>query len=311
MYLTYLFFLSRLALALTQWYEPSAKEVVISQQQQQQRQHSSNEAFSARSTIECTLKCQLTATILEIESVFVEKDQKCFCLSPGDNEIEASTDDGVVAHSTPHKLCPKKSCKEVKKVCPKCGSGFYTMEFDEATKVYCDMTTEQGGWLMVGNVTVTSSPFSTSNLQLNTLSDLHNVQGGEFLLKVALLTDLQTYTGFTEVRVMCYKTGHKRKVHAIVYGEQVMQMIVGVSYFHGYCQQIRFLSDDTSSLRQNYGCSDLRGGYWNEKSLYERVIWVYSGPLVWLTSDGARAECDDISYLGGFSKYGQFQFYVR
>ena len=102
MYLAYLLFLSKISLSLSQqWYEPSTEEITISQQQDM-----SIEPFSARSNIECTLKCQLTAPILEVESVFVEKSQQCFCLSPGENEIHASVDnlDGGATRLMPHEV---------------------------------------------------------------------------------------------------------------------------------------------------------------------------------------------------------------
>ena len=37
-----------------------------------------------------------------------------------------------------------KSCKELKSICSSCKSGFYAMDFDEATQVYCDMETDGG-----------------------------------------------------------------------------------------------------------------------------------------------------------------------
>ena len=50
-----------------------------------------------------------------------------------------------IARTTPH--CVPKSCKELKSICPSCKSGIYEMQFEEKTKVYCDLETDGGNYL--------------------------------------------------------------------------------------------------------------------------------------------------------------------
>ena len=89
MYLAYLLFLSKISLSFAQqWYEASTEEVTISQQED------SIEPFSARSDIECTLKCQLALKGLPIKSVFVVDKDQCYCISNTENTIHTRDDFG-------------------------------------------------------------------------------------------------------------------------------------------------------------------------------------------------------------------------
>ena len=59
------------------------------------------------------------------------------------NTLQKST--RVINSNRFTEICKKvKSCKELKPYCPECKSGLYEMDFDQPTKVYCDLETDGG-----------------------------------------------------------------------------------------------------------------------------------------------------------------------
>ena len=62
---------------------------------------------------------------------------------------------------------------------------------------------------MITNVSVESNADTTSkvyqNIQSDTVLDLGNVRSGAFALKVSTVKWFREETGFTEIRIKCYK----------------------------------------------------------------------------------------------------------
>ena len=78
MYLLLFVLLTKISLISGDWFE--AEEKQISTAINQNGEVDLLKPFSARSNIECTLKCQVATKYSSIKSVFLEDKQQCHCL---------------------------------------------------------------------------------------------------------------------------------------------------------------------------------------------------------------------------------------
>ena len=176
-----------------------------------------------------------------------------------------------------------------------------------------------GGWLLIGNLTI-SDPTKGTEITNNVLQDDHGqisslseATGGRFLISQNLLVlqTLHEYTDFKELRIRCYKPWHGRTVHAILKGDGIMQKILKRKSKSGICNpgEIRFLEDDTSKMKTET-CNNLLIGFVGHTlPLYDHVLASLSHLHVVLTS--SRLDCNDIDSELGHTKQGTWQFYVR
>ncbi|XP_020606189.1 adhesion G protein-coupled receptor L1-like [Orbicella faveolata] len=131
-----------------------------------------------------------------------------------------------------HSSQPGRSCKHIRDSGGSRGDGEYWIDPEGSgnpLKVFCDMTTEGGGWLLVSNAVIDSS-FSTPQLSLETtyrgIGNYHNSK--TFLTKSAM-TDLRSHLSFTQLRFHCSKQGRTFHVTTVANstGEAVVQYFSG------------------------------------------------------------------------------------
>ncbi|XP_066932885.1 uncharacterized protein [Clytia hemisphaerica] len=174
-------FLTQMALVYARWYTQEETEGNVGTT-------TKSNIISARSPIECTLKCQRKMQ----KSFYVPEKEQCHCMRSWEHDAGS---DGVMFEE--HDKCtPFQSCKEVKEVCPECESDIYELAIvdgdKKTTKAFCDLTTDGGGWLAVANMTF-EDPSDIYPILLqnpSTVSQLQNIQSGHVLLHHDLLRNL-------------------------------------------------------------------------------------------------------------------------
>jgi len=295
---------------------------------QQQQQKDLVNPIKSRSPIECILKCRIQL----MESFYVENEDSelnCYCVYDKNDKINLSSSTrtsetpeevDVISfnqHQVGSPVTPIKSCKDVKKKCPECRSGFYTLQFAEPTKTFCDMETDNGGWTLIGNLTfddptkvteISNTIFDSNN---GRLSDISKASEGRFLLDTIQYGTLAEHTGFKELRVRCFKPWHGRSGHFVMKGDSLRKMLFQSSVIAGLCgnNMFRFLADDTS-VAKSTDCSQLRSKQIQPSSVYNHLLWV-ADTAVYQLDPRPRFECDDWIVQSGFTQIGSWQFYVR
>ncbi|XP_066932273.1 uncharacterized protein [Clytia hemisphaerica] len=203
----------------------------------------------------------------------------------------------------------KPSCKHLKEFCPTCASGFYTFEIEnELNKVYCEMDVDGGGWLMFGNLEII--PDATSLDSANdavqnpsSISELQNVQSGSFYLAPTELQKLYKSSGYSEMRIMCYKKWHMRTLDVVLTGLKFVDWMVSGFKKTGLCGDVRFLPMD-DSFTSVQACSGLKfGGI--------HLIYEPNRYHVVLGYHGTKWSCDDSKGNAGYTTAGKWELYVR
>eukprot|EP00111_Clytia_hemisphaerica_P022968 TCONS_00067604-protein len=148
------------------------------------------------------------------------------------------------------------SCKAIKEICPGCQSGFFFFEmFAQNSNRFCDMNVDGGGWLAVGNVTLTSANQVAGMLtSINTgyrISKLNQIQNGKFMLSNSDIRSLFKNRGYTEVRVKCFKPYHGRTLHVKFSGNVVYKWLVNRERTLGVCGSAQFFGDDNSKTSKH------------------------------------------------------------
>ncbi|XP_078380505.1 uncharacterized protein LOC144663432 isoform X2 [Oculina patagonica] len=223
---------------------------------------------------------------------------------------------------------PGHSCKHIRDSGYSKGDGKYWIDPKEGgnpLKVYCDMTTDNGGWLLVSNVVIdVSSPFQLSaETSYRGISSFNNNK--TFLTKTAM-KELRTHLPFTQLRFLCSKQHHGRTFHittaANSTGEAVVQYLSGQTDVQPEaCDSFVRMDDDDSGLAglcHNWG---LENGLWgigkwgagyDRTRLYDHTAFA-PGLYHWVIAEnGWRLECDDYYAVNYHVSSGDFwKVFVR
>ncbi|XP_066929487.1 uncharacterized protein [Clytia hemisphaerica] len=200
-------------------------------------------------------------------------------------------------------------------------SGFYTVgQGGDVVTFYCDMITDNGGWLMVANVTVkTESEKSVrhyDSVKQNGIQSLVNVANGAYALSLETLQEMVSTHGFSELRIKCYKDWSGYQVHVVL---SYLQRLFVMEVTYPTPSEYRFLDDDqTSSMSwaaggkftQYYPTGTGVGGSVYDHQIYISGTWhILIMQYPW--GSNPRMECGDNSQLSGFTSVGHWEFYVR
>ncbi|XP_066922021.1 uncharacterized protein [Clytia hemisphaerica] len=304
----------------------------------------------ASSHIQCTLRCKLKHMNAVVES----STQKCYCVSPNVNKqcqetVEVKAD-VIRTHRLPKcpagfegKNCnifkgegmelinPAISCKRIQQAYAAAKTGYYWVHLKtESVHVFCDMDTDGGGWMLIGNITTTHEKEVASRtyknartFNLNVLGKLHQ---GQHVLDGSLFNYLHSKQGITEFRIFCTKKYHGRKFHISTRktpkGYQFRDYILGkedkwLSQPGDCSKAVKRLPGDDSYLVEacfkhpEYVMSQALGN--KESRLYDHVLYEHGNLHVQL-ADNARLECDDFQpkhIMNGYNQIGQWLYYVR
>ncbi|KAL9957011.1 hypothetical protein ACROYT_G038588 [Oculina patagonica] len=150
---------------------------------------------------------------------------------------------------------PAHSCYNIRQSGVSVGNGEYWIDPEQngnPLKVYCDMTTDGGGWLLVANIVMNNStPPSrwTAETSYRGISNYHNNLMG---IKKSAMNELRTHLNFTQLRFQCSKqqgrTFHVTTV-ANSTGEAVVQYFSDQTNMRpSSCNSFQRLAGDNSQL---------------------------------------------------------------
>ncbi|XP_066932961.1 uncharacterized protein [Clytia hemisphaerica] len=204
----------------------------------------------------------------------------------------------------------KATCKSIRENCQDCVSDFYAIEVeDKPIEVYCDLSTDGGGWLAILNITYNddASRVDISNNVLHNpspIDQLPNIRTGKFALTQEGLTKLLESGKYTEFRVWCTKPWHNRILHTVLSGSKAMDNLkYRANTIQNLCGNFRFLDDDNSRFSQ-INCANWRMG---RHIYFDHLFWVDWQTHVVLSSQ--RFECDDS--VNDEKDKGTWRFFVR
>ncbi|KAL9957129.1 hypothetical protein ACROYT_G038731 [Oculina patagonica] len=215
---------------------------------------------------------------------------------------------------------PADSCKDIRDSGDSKGDGEYWIDPEKSgnpIKVFCDMTTDGGGWLLVSKLVIDnpSSPQLSIEPSYRGISNYHNNK--TFLTKSAM-NELRTHLNFTQLRFHCSKQ-QGRTFHVTTVANSTGEAVV--QYFSGQtdappasCGSFVQMKNDNSRLTgvcsQWYTSGGRWGaGYSDEGRLYKVVAYVNSLYHWVLFPGSSRWECDD--YQVGVSSGDFWKVFVR
>ncbi|XP_068673329.1 uncharacterized protein [Montipora foliosa] len=205
-----------------------------------------------------------------------------------------------------HSNHPGHSCKDILKSRDSLGDGEYWINPEgngNSMKVYCDMTTAGGGWLLVFNVVVEDSkPLPTIAAQ-DSYRKIDNFRSNPLFLTNNALNELRKFLAFTQMRFHCHKPG-KRTFHVATIinstGEAVIQFFTGqTTQKPESCGSFIPLPDDNSILagecakwgRENWKFHVGKCSHQGRKELRDHLAMI--GDRAHWNIVPPRWECDD------------------
>jgi len=211
------------------------------------------------------------------------------------------------------------TCKTLKERHPHLKSGLYNISIDgETFEAFCDMETDEGGWLMFGHATIETEDerhdVDYRRIQSSDITQLSNVTAGRFLLSTQGLNKLFP---FQELRIKCSKAYHGRTVDIKTAKNKIGRWVVE-RFLHKQmpvlqppsCGSFTALATDSSFIGGH--CDKWTGGRWFFDNLYEYPMYAAGEKLLYTISLLAgRAECDDNIYHPHYTSVGQWSYFVR
>ncbi|XP_074634332.1 fibrinogen C domain-containing protein 1-like [Acropora palmata] len=220
---------------------------------------------------------------------------------------------------------PGVSCKDIRKSSNAQKNGEYWIDpkgTGHLFKVYCDMTTDGGGWLLVMNVITGSSHYNQLSVvtSYRGISDYHS---NKMVITTSAMKELYRDLHFQQIRFHCRKHSVGRTFHVVTAANSSGNAVV--QYFSGLtnvapvsCGSYVRMEDDNSGLARrcsewNHGKSgkwSRTGQDWNYsvQRLYNHAAWIVNLHH-WDLVDRNPFECDD---YGALSSSGDFwKVFVR
>ena len=175
-----------------------------------------------------------------------------------------------------------------------------------------------GGWLLISNLTVDDASKAVEMYDtivdkgkgIGKISALAEATGGRFVLSKLFIGTLFSYTGFTELRIRCFKPWHGRTAHFVLSGEPLANALFRSTVTHGSCAPIRFLPGDDSNFSR-VTCDRIRLGFNNQNvEIYYLLICDRLHEFVFQLQRN-HFDCDDSVVQSGSTLAGSWQYYVR
>ncbi|KAL9969848.1 hypothetical protein ACROYT_G022116 [Oculina patagonica] len=220
----------------------------------------------------------------------------------------------------------RSSCKHIRDSGDSKGDGEYWIDPENSGnpwKVFCDMTTDGGGWLLVSNVEINGSS-SIPQLSIETsCRGISNYQNNKTVLTKSAMRELKTHLHFTRLRFHCSKQ-KGRTFHVVTAanstGEAVVQYISGMTDVQpDACGSFVRMKNDNSKLAgvcSQWGPGGT--GKWGrhaagESRLYNHPVYVPNSYHWLMTRPDSdlwpRWECDD--FRVGVSSGDFWKVFVR
>ncbi|XP_022779184.1 uncharacterized protein LOC111320757 isoform X2 [Stylophora pistillata] len=187
-----------------------------------------------------------------------------------------------------------------------------------ALKVFCDMNTDGGGWLLVSSIVIDNAAPN----QMKVETSYRGINSSQMVLSKAAMNELRSHLGFTQIRFHCSK--HLGRIFHVTTaanstGEAVVQYFSGQTDVQpDACGSFVRMKNDNSNMSRQchlWGLENgaYRVGKWghsqDQDRLYNYPAFVYPDKQWFTRLDGYRF-CDDA--VGSNKTAGDFwKIYVR